>query len=137
MDINKKTLIRELETKTEMNGVPSEVTETVIDALFSILQEHTRHGDTVKIDDVAIPVSGVQKERTGTFTRHGKRTRKHRSGYKSELDHYSSNYVLNELGLIIHNGDYFLSKAALFMRNAVAVLLIVYLIFVITSTFGC
>lgn len=138
MDVTKNSLLRELGSKAELHSIDPEITEKVTNALISAIQEHVRKGDTLKIDDLVLPSATSPRDYGAEHGYRSRRSRKRRSGRSNtELHHYSNNFLINELSLLVHDGDYVISKTMLFLRNSFFVFFIVLLYYFLTTLAGC
>lgn len=135
MEITKKILVRELaEILSSQTETPVSYEKTV-DNLFTLIERHVSQGDIMNFSEFSVrPKTQHGTSDTGSHNAHGGRRRRNHS---RESRHYSSNFIVNELSLMINDDQYFLSKTGYFLRNTGAVVVFVVVYYMISVLVGC
>ena len=130
MEITKEILISELKKRIDSQSLSVESVDSVVDALFSLIKNHINKGDTVNIKDFSVRSKGYWKK-------NHRARRRSRKDSKRTAGKKSSNFILNELFLMLGDINYLGRKILQFSKTVVvtAVFLMIYTI--ITVLIGC
>ncbi len=135
MEITKKIIVRELAESLSSQTETPVTHEKTVDNLFALIEKHVSQGDIMNFSEFSVrPKTQHGTSDTGSHQAQGGRRRKSRS---RESRHYSSNFIVNELSLMVNDDEYFLSKVGYFVRNTGAVIGFVLIYYIILVLVGC
>lgn len=136
MDISKETLIKELKAQVESGSVSSK-TPDIVNTLFNLIMTHVNKGDTVNIPEFSVhSKSHRNHHRDSTHSSHTGKHHSH-SENKHRSKKTSSNYIINELSLMLHDWSYLMNKIKMFTKKVIIVITFLLTYYLLTVFAGC
>ena len=136
MEISKKNLINELKGQIESKSIQPESTDSVVNALFSLMKIHIQKGDRIDIKEFSVYRKGHRRRSDRKYSsRSGKRNHRKDSGKRSRT--FSSFFLINELSLMVHDSSYLMRKAVSFSRNVFIIVAVLFIYYLLTVLVGC
>ncbi|MFC1528655.1 HU family DNA-binding protein [Candidatus Latescibacterota bacterium] len=131
MEITREILIKELKERIDSQSVSSEPIDSVVDALFGLVKSHLSKGDKVNIREFSVRSKGYWKKKNQHS--HG---RSHKDS-KRTASKSSSNFILNELFLMLGDIRYLGRKILQFGKTVVLTVAFLMVFYILSVLMGC
>ena len=132
MEITKEILLKELKERINSQSISTESVDSVVETLFSLIKSHVTRDDVINIKEFSVRMKGYRKKKNSPSHRHSQKDSS-RSTLKK-----SSNFILNELFLMLGDSRYLGRKVLQFGKSVVftTVILAVYY-YILSVLIGC
>ena len=136
MEISKENLINELKEQIDLKSIPPESTDSMVNALFSLINIHIQKGDRIDLKEFSVHRKGRRRRNDPKYSsRSGKRN--YRKSSRKNSRSYSPVFLINELLLMVHDSSYLMRKAVSFSRNVFIIVAFLLIYYLLTVLVGC